>query len=345
MGLGEDLRSFAAMLEYLQIPFSVTDVPTDAQGKVQVAWKYMTTDDYDTSIFFMAATECQKLASQYPRLFSQPKKKIGYFLWELPDFPPEQVPALQLVDHIWCPTRFVQQSFFSKSKQLTLALPLPVVQHPGSGHDFRKNLGIAPSSFVCLYMFDLHSTLKRKNPQGVLRVFEKFANAQTDSCLVLKVNRWQQMGPDALNWIPQHPRIKIIKDTLTPGQLADLYKDANCYLSLHRSEGFGRTLVEALQHGLHVVSTNFSGPKDFLDSDNTLLVKWTKASVDPDDYPNLTVNSWWAEPDETHALEQLQNAYERAKLGANSSGIKTGQQFSHKALAQRYRPVLQSYLR
>jgi glycosyltransferase involved in cell wall biosynthesis len=194
-------------------------------------------------------------------------------------------------------------------------------------------------------MFDLHSTLKRKNPQGVLRVFEKFASARTDSCLVLKVNRWQQMGSDALNWIPQHPRIKIIKDTLSPGQLTDLYIAANCYLSLHRSEGFGRTLVEALQHGLHVVSTNFSGPKDFLDADNTLLVNWTKSNVGPNDYPNLTVKSWWAEPDEEHALIQLQSAYERAQLGSNRAGIATGERFSYSALAQRYRPVLNSYIR
>jgi len=56
MGLGEDLRSFAAMLDYLGISFSVVDVPTDVQGKVPVAWQHMTTEDYDTSFFFMAAT-------------------------------------------------------------------------------------------------------------------------------------------------------------------------------------------------------------------------------------------------------------------------------------------------
>ena len=90
-------------------------------------WQHMTTLDYRTSVFFMSAMECEKLAQAQPQLFTQPRYKIGYFLWELPDFPQQHTQALQLVDHIWCPTRFVQQAFFARSRQLTLSLPLPVV--------------------------------------------------------------------------------------------------------------------------------------------------------------------------------------------------------------------------
>ena len=79
MGLGEDLRSFAAMLDYLGIPFSVVDVPTDVQGQVAVSWQHMTTQDYGTSVFFMAANECLKLAQANPVLFTQPKKKLATF--------------------------------------------------------------------------------------------------------------------------------------------------------------------------------------------------------------------------------------------------------------------------
>ena len=344
MGLGEDLRSFAAMLDYLGIPFSVVDIPTDVQGKVPVAWQHMTTEDYDTSFFFMAATECQRLAQVHPQLFSQPKKKIGYFLWELPDFPDEHVPALKLVDHIWCPTKFVQSSFFAKSKQLTLALPLPVVQASPTGLDFRKKLKIPPDAFVSLYMFDLHSTIKRKNPQAVIRVFLEYAQKLSHAYLILKVNRWQNLGPDALSWLPNHPRIKLVKETLSPGELADLYRSANCYLSLHRSEGFGRTLVEAMQHGLHVVSTNFSGPADFLNSENSLLVDWKKRELQPNDYLNFT-KSWWAEPNEASALKQLEAAFELACKGPNLQAIASGKLFEFEALAKRYRPILASYLK
>lgn len=344
MGLGEDLRTFAAMLDFLGIPFSVTDVPTDVQGQVKVSWTHMTTLDYATSIFFMAALECERLVRQHPQLLSHVTRKVGYFLWELPDLPPEHVPALQLMDHIWCPTRFVQQSFFSKSRQLTLALPLPVVQQAGAGIDFRQQLKIPGKAFVTLFMFDLHSTLQRKNPQAVLRVFLTMAQTCPDAYLILKVSRWQNMGADALDWIPQHPRIKILKDTLTPAELTDLYQSANCYLSLHRSEGFGRTLVEALQNGLYLVCTDFSGPKDFVTSKNTLLVNWQRLEVDINEYPNLSVKSWWAQADEEHAVQQLFEARKRSRVGRNLAGLELIQQFSYEGLANKYKPVLKAYL-
>jgi len=343
-GLGEDLRSFAAMLNHLGIAFSVVDVPTDVQGKVAVFWQHMTTLDYGTSVFFMAATECARLAKSYPSLMTTPRTKVGYFLWELPDFPPEQAPALRLMDHIWCPTRFVQQAFFKQSRQLTLALPLPVVQHDATGRNFRKQLGIPQDAFVALYMLDLHSTLQRKNPQAVLRVFLKMAQDCPEAYLILKVSRWQNMGSGALEWIPPHPRIKLVRETLQPGELTDLYLSANCYLSLHRSEGFGRTLVEALQNGLHLVCTDFSGPQDFVSDQNSLLVNWQRADVDAHAYPNLTVNSWWAEPDEVHALQQLYRAKVKSVFGRNAAAVELSQQFSYEGLAARYLPILQAYL-
>jgi glycosyltransferase involved in cell wall biosynthesis len=344
MGLGEDLRSFAAMLNYLAIPFSVTDIPTDVQGQVSVKWQYLTTKDYETTVFFMSPMECQKLALAHPQLFSQPQRKVGYFLWELPDFPNSYTPALKLVDHIWCPTRFVQKTFFAQSRQLTLVLPLPVVQHPATGRKFRKEHQVPPKAFVCLFMFDLHSTVARKNPHAVLRVFLEFAATHPTAYLFLKISRWQNMGEKALAWIPQHPRIKIVKDTLQPSELTDLYQSANCYLSLHRSEGFGRTLVEALQNGLHVVSTDFSGPEDFLNKNNAQLVSWKRITVEPQEYPYLNMPSWWADPDESSALEQLHEAFRRAKKGPNTQGQSDGEKFSYAALASKYKPILNTYL-
>ena len=343
LGLGEDLRSFAAMLDYLDIPFSVIDLPTESQKQVAVSWKNLSEEDFEVSVFFMSARTCLELEKHHPTLFSTPKLKIGYFLWELPDFPEKQVKALRLVDHIWCPTKFVQSTFFDKTKKLILSIPLPVIHHPSAKIDFRAQLKIPKEAFVALFIFDIHSTLNRKNPQAAVAAFLEAAQADPSLYLVLKINRAKGLKLSDHPWLPKHPRIKYVTDALSPNELADLYASANCYLSLHRSEGFGRTLVEAMQHGLTVISTDFSGPADFLNSKNALIVGWDKKIVNKGDYPDCDT-SWWAEPSVSEAAAQLQKA-KTLKRTHSKNAKATGALFSVEALASKYKPILKSYLR
>lgn len=344
MGLGEDLRSFAAMLDYLGIPYSVTDIPTESSGKVKHYWRNLTQEDYPNSFFFMSPMECARLAQAQPVMFSKPKTKLGYFLWELPDFPDQYVKALDLVDHIWCPTKFVQQAFFSKVRKLTLAIPLPVMKSESAGRNFRTELDIPADAFVALYLYDVRSTEQRKNPEASIRAFTEFAEKHPDAYLILKINRWRASDQERLIKLTEHPRIRLVSDTLDARDLASLYESANCYLSLHRSEGFGRTLVEALQHGLDVICTNYSGPADFLNHQNALLVDWTERQVNPGDYP-FTDGSRWSEPSVTSAVAQLEKSYARRQQGKNEAAIETGNQFLVTGLARKYKPVLMSYLR
>ena len=343
LGLGEDLRSFASILEFLNIPFSIYDLPTDSSGKVPYHWSQMTTEDYENSIFFMSPMGCQQLSKALPELFTKPKNTIGYFLWELPDLPHQFIPSLKLVSHIWCPTKFVQKSFMAKSRHLTLCLPLPVIQAPAIGFNFRENLGIPEQAFVALYMFDMHSTINRKNPQAAVNAFLEFSKKHPDAFLILKINRWKNREQDELSWLPQHPQIKLVTQTLMPGHLVDLYRSANCYLSLHRSEGFGRTLVEALQNNLALITTDYSGPADFINQENAYLVKWQSKKVLPGEYPH-SQGSTWSEPSIDDAITQLEYLYEHGHQAKSEKALMTGKSFETAALAKRYEPIIRSYL-
>ena len=343
-GLGEDLRSFAAMLDYLHISYSVIDIPTESRGNVLQSWPKLTEENYAVSFFFMSPMECQRLEAVHPHLFTEPKLKVGYFLWELPDFPEEYVPALNKVDHIWCPTQFVQKAFFSKVKKLILSIPLPVIKAQGLGQNWRQTLHIPNDGFVVLYMFDIRSTLNRKNPQATIEAFMQFAADKPKAYLILKINRWQQVDKTQFSWIPHHPKVKIIVDTLSNDDISDLYQASDVYLSLHRSEGFGRTIVEAMQHGLEIISTNYSGPKDYLDSAYARMVAWYKKPVLEGDYP-YTKGSSWAEPSVSSAAAHLNAVYQEQDMQRKQLSKTAGEAFSVESLAKRYKPVLMTYLK
>jgi glycosyltransferase involved in cell wall biosynthesis len=343
LGLGEDLRSFASILNYLKISFSVIDLPTDSSGKVSYNWEHMTLEDYQTSIFFMSPMSCHALFKSFPDLFTKPKNTIGYFLWELPDLPDQFIPSLKLVKHVWCPTKFVQKSFMAKSKQLTLCLPLPVIQPPAFGFNFREHLEIPNNAFVVLYMFDMHSTINRKNPQACMKAFIEFAKDKEDAYLILKINRWQNRGQTELDWLVDHPNVKLVTETLMPGHLVDLYQAANCYLSMHRSEGFGRTLVEALQNDLALITTNYSGPEDFINDNNTYLIGWQARKVLAGEYPH-SQESTWSEPSIADAVMQLQYLYDNGNSLKSAQALLTGRSFQIEEIAKRYEPIIRSYL-
>ena len=172
----------------------------------------------------------------------------------------------------------------------------------------------------------------------------QFAQDKKDAYFILKINRWQNMDRKLLSWIPNDPRIKLVTDTLEVGELADLYKSANCYLSLHRSEGFGRTLVEALQHGLWIVASNYSGPADYLNSSNTKVVEWLPQTVLKGDYP-FNHFSMWANPIIEEAAKALDELYQHERGKVCESAIAAGNAYSVESLATKYRGIVQSYLR
>jgi glycosyltransferase involved in cell wall biosynthesis len=343
MGLGEDLRSFAALLVILKIPFSVIDLPTDSSNILKNNWGTQTQKIYPISIFFTSPIEFNLLNQKYPNLFTLGKFKIGYFLWELPDFPERHANALSMVDHIWCPTRFVQESFIKTIKKVILAIPLPVITPPRSGYDFRRALGVPRESFVSLYMFDMHSTVNRKNPHGVIKAFIEFSKNNPDAYLFLKLNRAQSSQLGELEYIKDYRNIKVINQILTPNQISDLYRSADCYLSLHRSEGFGRTLVEALRNGLYVISTNFSGPNDFLNDENSLLIQWEKIIVNEGEYPHCD-RSWWSEPSIEEASIKLGIAKLLSSEGRNTKGEELAKKYESEYLAKKYVSIINHYI-
>jgi glycosyltransferase involved in cell wall biosynthesis len=174
----------------------------------------------------------------------------------------------------------------------------------------RAKFGIPLDKFVVGYIFDAASSIERKNPWALLTaLFNAFERAD-DIVLVLKIGNGRR--PDFVARVNEIARqaqdacrhVIIITDTLPKHDVEALLCAMDVYVSLHRSEGFGYTLAEAMLLGVPVMATGYSGNLDFMRDSNSHLVHCREVPVLRRDGPFET-GTVWAEPDPDHAVSIL----------------------------------------
>src|SRR5207302_10340562 len=97
-------------------------------------------------------------------------------------------------------------------------------------------------------------------------------------------------------------RLIVIDKLLTDNEVKNLVRCCDCFVSLHRSEGFGLGLITAMFLGKPVVATAYSANMDFMNEHNSCLVRYQLRSVPDGAYP-FAKGQVWAEPDIDHAVE------------------------------------------
>ncbi|WP_197082904.1 glycosyltransferase [Pseudorhodobacter ferrugineus] len=205
--------------------------------------------------------------------------------------------------------------------------------------------------FIFLVAFDSFSFVQRKNPVAVLEAFRKAFPDRPDVRLVVKTqNRNSVADPQQLKiWrqvdamMAQDSRIKLINETLSYEDLLLLKKGSDCYISLHKSEGWGFGMIEAMGIGVPVVCTGYSANMDFCSDETAWLVDHVEARLGPQDYIFVRKDQHWAEPDVDHAALQLRAVYdnpgERVRR-AEAALRNVRQNFSSHAIAQRFKTRL-----
>jgi len=177
----------------------------------------------------------------------------------------------------------------------------------------RSELGLPDNTCLFCFSFDLNSSIHRKNPQACVEAFQKAFPSGGESLvgLVVKVHppkkphmEWERFKLIAA----EDPRIIIVEETLSRPDLLALYSACDCFLSLHRAEGFGRGIAEAILLGLHVITTGYSGNVDFCTSPNVSLVNYRLVPVGPGDYP-FHEQQVWADVDTQHAADLMISFY------------------------------------
>lgn len=244
-------------------------------------------------------------------------KTIGVWFWELERIPRDWELAGRLVDVVWAQSSFVAAAFKGAAKHVEV---MPFVVDEAPAHALgRSHFGIQQDPYVFLMTFDYLSHVARKNPAAVVRAFRAEFGDDPGVLLVIKsVNKASGagVGADVESIINGSNNILSIDTYLDKETLLSLIGAADCYVSLHRSEGLGLGMAEAMSLGTLVVATGYSGNMDFMSSDSALLVDYTLKPVDAAEYPYAGDNQW-AEPTESSARAQMRVARESGRQVAS----------------------------
>lgn len=249
------------------------------------------------------------------------------------------VTASELFDEIWVGSTFCESAVQSKISKPVIKIPLNVAPHETGSSYGRTELGLPGQGFLFLTMMDFFSRPERKNPFGVIEAFEKaFGSGSTDTYLIVKVSN-SAINPEfgRLKDYSRHDRRIIIWDSfLTRSELYSLISNVDCLVSLHRAEGFGLPIAEAMSFGKPVIATGWSANMDFMTSENSFPVSYDMTTLDS--YaPPYSRGTVWANPkiDEAAAImrklvdnpELCRDVGDKARVDINSrfSAAVTGQ--------------------
>lgn len=260
---------------------------------------------------------------------------IGQFAWELDEISPVHDCGIQLVDEIWVSSQFQADVYSRKAKKPVLNMRQALAPKPAAQLS-RTDFGLPEKDYLFFFSFDALSIIERKNPLAILKAFQQaFPDSTEKAGLVLKTrnvenapterdrHHWQE----ALAYIQQDARIRVIDTTLPDESISALYLLTDCYISLHRSEGFGFGPAEALFHGKPVITTAYSGVCDFCTEDTSKLVDYDLIPVPPKQYPFVDTESRyvWASPNIEQAARYMRELFDNPdhgrQLGANGERL------------------------
>ena len=199
-----------------------------------------------------------------------------------------------------------------------------------------------------LYVFDASSSIERKNPEAALAAFEAAFGANDDVQLCIKVTNAGRLEyrHRVRAFLRQAsrlgPRVKILTGHFTRHDTLKLISAVDCYMSLHRSEGFGYTCAEAMAYGVPVIATRYSGNLDFMDDDSAYLVEAREVEVRHAEGP-FPRGSVWAEPSLDGAVEALRAVLHRpgeARARGSRGRALVAARLSPAAIGRRIAPLL-----
>lgn len=316
-GLGQSCRLLANALEVADIPHNIIEYhATKHRGAIDHTFddKISNEQKYGINIFHINAHEFTQAFQHFGREYWDYHYNIGFWLWELEEFPEEWVGCIDILDEIWTPAEFVSNAIRKVTDKPVKTVPY-IIEAPTNPEFDRKYFGLPEDKFLYLMMYSSDSMMERKNPVGALQAFKKAFDKDDDSVgLVIKLNGKNQEDIDYISsFLDGYKNIYFMTDRLTKIEVNSLVKDVDVFVSLHRAEGFGLVMAEAMINNTPCIATNWSANTEFMSEETACMVDYHKVATDRPIGP-YKKGIYWAEPNTGDAAKCMRRLYEDAEF-------------------------------
>lgn len=334
-GLGESSRILARILQRTNIPYTVVEVQDSGLHtftNTEFADKISNEFIYNTNIFAYNPDCFEESVREFDKSVFKGRRNIGYWAWEMPEFPTEWAGAFPYFDEIWTCSDFTTQVIAQDSPIPVHTVPYAI--RPEKDDDLtRQDFGLPADKFIFLMTYDTRSISERKNPLAAIRAFSKALGSRKDAILLLKLNTppdWDG-DRDMMTLLEKHENIMTISRQMSKREINSLIALCDAYLSLHRSEGFGLGPAEAMAFGKPIVITNYSGNTQYMRDGACCPVPYRLVEVEKD-FIIYKKGMHWAEPDVDAAAEYIKRLVDDHKyytsIGENAKRV-IEQEFSY----------------
>ena len=340
-GLGVAVRRVARALEASAVPWRPltydrtgsrqrdgADVVAAADGGNSPYWFHLILVTPEQLGQFGADVGAQFFAGHYT---------IGLWYWETDVMPSSHRLAIELVDEVWGATGYLRDVFTAHTDKPVLRMPLPLEFARTPDRATGREVVGFDDRFTFLFSFDFLSVARRKNPLGLVDAYRRAFPEPGDTRLILKSINGDQFPDERARIayeIADRSDIELWDRYLESDERLSLVGAADCYVSLHRSEGLGLTMAEAMSAGTPVIASRYSGNLDFMDDESALLIDGVEVDIGPDNF--YPPDGHWFDPDLDQAADAMKRVVSEPELCEQlaESGLEAVERFSVQAAAK-----------
>ena len=337
LGLGVAARSLVELVLAKEFPVAIYDIdPQLGRGRHDMRFEKLCVSKFEdlpyaVDLLVLSAPDVERTMRENSKDFVRRNRlKVAMPFWELPILPPSWVPAYEAVDVVIAASESMRSAFeFTLSGPSVIGGRLPLVL-PDTIRPDRKRFSLPDDAVVFVTSFETNSDPERKNPCATIDAFLRGAADLQQAHLLIRINNARTDGTDhpivaeLLQRSAGHARIHLLTEPFAYADVLALYASADVYVSLHRAEGLGLGLMEAMALGKPVIATAWSGNMTFMNRTNGCLVSYRLIPVEGSEFfyrsPFLPQGVQWADPDIGEAaawMRQLVNDVGlRARIGA-----------------------------